>query len=95
MTYTYDIEHFTWVSELNLFVGIADDLIATLTDGSLHPIPFPTHTKQFYIVNYKTKNRRRFRFVGSEMSYIFHSTTLVFVSDDSIACRILLGDVTP
>jgi hypothetical protein len=91
MIYTYDIKHFTWIKELNLFVGIADDLTATLTDGSLHPISFPSYTTQFYIMNYKSKNQRRFRFINSEISYIFHSTTLIFVSDDSIVCRVVLN----
>lgn len=95
MTYTYNIKHFEWIKELNLFAGVAGDLYATLTDGSLHPLSFPSHTKQFYIVNHKSKNRKRFRFVSSETSYINNFQTLIFASEDSLICRIILEDVTP
>jgi hypothetical protein len=97
--FKYDIRQFRWVKELNTFFATAWDLVAWMSDGSVHPEAFPNMKRQFYIKNYSTGNERRFRFVKEfEVSYNYYGkfnhieTIWQFESEDGILCDICIGE---
>jgi hypothetical protein len=86
----YDILQFNWNKDTNSFYADAWNLVAIMTDGSVHPEAFPTMKKQFFIYNYRTNGFRRFRYVkdivGNMGGQSF--TEWLFQSEDGIECRI-------
>ena len=97
--FRYDIRQFRWVKDMNTFFATAWDLVAWMSDGSVHPEAFPNGKKQFYIKNYRTGNERRFRFV-KEFEVMFNSydipsyteTIWQFESEDGILCDVCVGE---
>jgi len=93
--FTYDINQFMWVKEINTFVADAWDLVAWMEDGLTHPEAFPNMKRQFYIKNYKTGNQRRFRFVkeyiDSPDNEPWSETYWQFKSEDGIICSICVA----
>lgn len=98
MKYEYDTGQFSWSKDKNTFYAEAWNLAAMLPDGSMHPEAFPNQKRQFYIVNPKTGNQRRFRFVKeqtnemplNEMEAIGTYKSWIFKSEDDIFCDIMI-----
>jgi hypothetical protein len=84
MEFKYDIKQFHWKKDTNTFYADAWDLVAHMSDGSIHPEAFPNMKKQFVIHNYKTNEFRRFRFVKDE------KLNWLFESEDGIKCYICI-----
>ena len=96
MRYEYEIGQFYWVKSDNTFYADAWNLIARMPDGSIHPEAFPNGKKEFYIVNPKTGNERRFRFVNEfeavHPAATWSESVWQFKSEDGILCNICVGE---
>jgi hypothetical protein len=79
--YTYDISLFVYSKEDNSFYADGWDLF-TLDN---HHSSFPNDKEQFFIVNGRTGNRRRFRFAKQTPDHY------LFESEDSIRCVICIN----
>jgi hypothetical protein len=79
MEYTYDINLFDWDKESNTFSVTAKSLY-TYEHAHSHP----NQRRQFYILNKRTGDRRRFR-----LSNIYEDI-LIFKSEDNITAVIKL-----
>jgi hypothetical protein len=95
--FRYDIRQFRWVKDMNTFFASAWNLVAWMSDGSIHQEAFPNMKRQFYIKNYRTGNERRFRFVKEfkvacygKFNYI--ETIWQFESEDGILCDVCIGE---
>lgn len=78
MEYRYDIEQFEWNPITKEFSGYMEDL-----HYSQFIEPWPNQAKQFFIVNHRTRDFRRFRLIRD------NNIEYVFESEDGIQCRII------
>lgn len=80
---TYSIEDFIYNHVNKTLYGNEIELYPIEGD---YKIPFPNQKKQFYIINFKTNNRRRFRYNRQYKS--LNNIIFQFESEDDIICII-------
>jgi len=72
----YDISSFVWNSDINAFFAFEENLLII----PYYSKPFTNKGKQFFILNKKTNDFRRFRLLKEKKDY-YH-----FLSEDEINC---------
>ena len=77
----YSIDSFKWEKGDNSFYA---NEVALYTSEGDFKCTFPNGKRQLYIKNYKTGNFRRFRFLKEK------DTTLEYISEDNIYCKIYI-----
>lgn len=80
---TYSIEDFIYNSTNRTLYANENELYPIQGD---YKIPFPNQKRQFYILNIKTNNKRRFRYIKQYKS--LNNIIFQFQSEDDIICII-------